>query len=85
MVRRILAPLTMAALMFGSVAAQADVRPGTALGTHAPAVGPIRASRATGPQEALLGAPLFLIFMGAVTITIGTIVVVNTFDNPHSP
>ena len=43
-----------------------------------------RVGKKVGEKNDLLGAPLFLIFLGAVAITVGTIVIVNN-DNSSSP
>ena len=78
---------TLAALLVTSpvLAAAGDtVRAAdTAVSTVAPA-GAGKAMRAgtrvgsqVGQKNALLGAPLFLAFLGAVAVTIGTIIIVN--------
>lgn len=42
-----------------------------------------RVGSQVGDKNSLLGAPLFLIFLGAVAVTIGTIVIIN--NNGSSP
>lgn len=42
-----------------------------------------RVGSPVGEKNALLGTPLFLAFLGAVAVTIGTVVVVN--NNGNSP
>ena len=51
--------------------ANAGVRSGTRVGSQ------------VGEKNSLLGAPLFLAFLGAVVITIGTIIIIN--NNGNSP
>ena len=46
----------------------------------------LRAGRGMESSNQLLGAPLFLLFLGAVAVTIGTIIVVNNGGgSPTSP
>lgn len=58
--------------------------PGTRLALPAAKTG-TRLGGHVGEQTNLFGAPLFLLFLGAVTITIGTIIIVNNNNNPTSP
>lgn len=84
--RTSLAATALAAMLFGSVAAEAaPIRPGiTSAIQSATITGKIRASQPTRRDQHLLGAPLFLVFLGAVAITVGTIVIVNNNDNGGS-
>ena len=76
----------LAANSVSAVAATSPVRPGmVSLPSTLGASGStIRAGkRVSGGQSSLLGAPLFLLFLGAVAVTIGTIIIVN--HNNSSP
>ena len=53
------------------VGASSVVRSGARVGSH------------VDDKNSLLGAPLFLAFLGAVAVTIGTIIIVN--NNGNSP
>jgi len=75
----------VAGLLLGNVASAA---PATRSGSALPAVtgqtAPAIASRAlprSSSRSNLVGTPLFIAFLGAVAITIGTIVIVNNDNN----
>ena len=87
--RTLAASLMIAMASSSALAASEAVRPsmsvpmpGTELAT------PLRAGMRLGghvaQKSSLLGAPLFLLFLGTVAITIGTIIIINN-DNPSSP
>ena len=69
----------------GEAIRSADTSVSTAVPAGASAV--VKAGTRVGGQvsdkNSLLGAPLFLLFLGAVAITIGTIIIVN--NNGSSP
>jgi hypothetical protein len=44
-----------------------------------------RVGKGVAAENSLLGAPLFLLILGGVAVTIGTIVVVSNGDSPASP
>lgn len=72
-----------------ALAAAPAVRPSVIqLPAGATARGPVamgtRLGRPIRTENNLLGAPLFLVFLGAVAVTIGTVVIVNN-SNPSSP
>ena len=82
--------VSVAATMLGSsVLAAEAIRPtapmavGSRLGT--PVASGARVGAKVDRSNDLFGAPLFLVFLGAVAITVGTIVVVdNNNDDPAS-
>ena len=93
--KRAAAALVAASMLSSPVLAASAVRPamaslpavGGTAGSGSP-LGPqfasgMRAGSHVGKSSQLLGAPLFLVFLGAVAVTIGTIVIVN--HNSSSP
>jgi hypothetical protein len=69
-----------AASLIGSpvLAASTPVRPAAlsqSVGTRLGA--PVRVGRTVEEKQSLLGAPLLIAFLGAVAVTVGTIVIVN--------
>lgn len=77
-----------AALLTVSTAASADVtrasssvpRVSAAYAAQTTRIGERQTRRVKG-DERLLGAPLFLLFLGAAVVTIGTIIIVNNNDS----
>ena len=75
----------MAVSALSTAAVAAPVRPSDARLVSAPSGvtagvlnrSQVRASKKTAQNESLLGAPLFLLFLGAVAVTVGTIVIVD--------
>lgn len=82
----------VATAMLGSAAFAAEtVRPSSSLSAVGTPVAPLsvpvgtRIGSRVGNDNGLLGAPLLIFFLGAVVVTIGTVIIVNNSDNPHSP
>lgn len=74
------------------IAASAETRPAVASFSAVPALSTAaightvsRGRVKTSASSDLFGAPLFLVFLGAVAITIGTIVIVNNNNGGGSP
>ena len=88
--RTLAASIAIAMISSSAVAAGEAVRPSMSLvASSGQAVAPLRAGARLGgsvdKKNDLLGAPLFLIFLGAVAITIGTIVIINNNNGNGSP
>ncbi len=79
LMRKIMSIVAGAALAVPSLAGAADVSRPTAVSYAAPTkiVSGTRVGHRVDDKSQLLGAPLFLFFLGAVAVTIGTIVIVN--------
>jgi hypothetical protein len=77
----------IAGLLLSNVAAAAPAtRSGSALPAVTGKMGPAIASRAlprSSSRSNLVGAPLFIAFLGAIAVTIGTIVIIS--DDNDSP
>lgn len=64
-------------ILSSTVATAAETRAAGALPTSSHVAQPAQAAKQMGDDSQLLGAPLFLIFLGAVVITIGTIIIIH--------
>jgi hypothetical protein len=85
--KQALATSLVLAMASSSAIAAGEVRASTSaampsLQLAAPLKAGTRVGKGVAKKNDLLGAPLFLVFLGAVAVTIGTIVVV---DNGSSP
>ena len=79
------------AMVSSSALAAEAIRPsGSLAAAGTPIAMPVQAGMRVGgkvdQKNNLLGGPLFLAFLGAVVITITTIIIINSHnDNPKSP
>ena len=79
MIRKIVLATALASAVASPVlAASAPVRPAPLSAAAGSRLGaPVRVGKTVDNKQNLLGAPLFIAFLGAVAITIGTIIIIN--------
>ena len=80
--KSIAAAAMVGSLFSSTIAVAGETRAASALPrTHVAQAQQPRAAKQMDEQNDLLGAPLFLLFLGAVAITVGTIIIVNNTSN----